>query len=67
MNGFQASKELNPYLDGLFSSLLNRTQQSTLWIGNTEETPIAAITIHARETTPMVWKFSLLRNGNLIT
>ncbi|WP_293349599.1 MULTISPECIES: Hsp20/alpha crystallin family protein [unclassified Microcoleus] len=51
MNGFQTSKELNPYLDGLFSSLLNRTQQSTLWIGNTEETPIASITVHDMETT----------------
>jgi hypothetical protein len=60
MNAFQESNHVNQDREDPFSSLLNRTQQSTLWIGNTAETPIAAITIYEMETTPMVWKFSLL-------
>jgi HSP20 family molecular chaperone IbpA len=54
MNAFQESNHVNQYLEGPFSSLLNRTQQSTLWIGHTEETPIASITIHEMETTLML-------------
>lgn len=34
----------------VFPDSLNRFQQSTLWIGNAEETPIASITIYQTET-----------------
>jgi hypothetical protein len=54
MNAFQESNHASQYLEDLFSSLLNRTQQSTLWISTTAETPIASITIHEMETTLML-------------
>lgn len=54
MKGFQESHDVSQYLEGSFSSLLNGSQQSTLWIGNTAETPIAAITIQEMEVTLML-------------
>ncbi len=54
MNAFQEWNHVNQHQQDQFSSWLNRTQQSTLWIGHTEETPIASITIHEMETTLML-------------
>lgn len=51
MNAFQTLNDVNQDLKGSFSGLLNGGQQSTLWIANTEETPIAAITIQEKDMT----------------
>lgn len=51
MNAFQTLNDVNEDLEGSFSSFLNGCQQSTLWIANTEETPIAAITIQEKDVT----------------
>lgn len=39
MKGFQESHDVSEYLESSSSRLLNGGQQSTLWIGNTAETP----------------------------
>lgn len=49
MNTFQTLKDVNPDIEHLLPTSLNGFQRSTLWIGNTEETPIAAINIHETE------------------
>lgn len=51
MTTFQALNDVNEDLEGSFSSFLNGCHQSTLWIANTEETPIAAITIQEKDVT----------------
>lgn len=43
MNTFQPSQDLGQDLKGSFFSLLNRGRRSVLWIGNTEDSPIATI------------------------
>ena len=51
MNAFQTLNDVNQDLKGSFLGLIKGYQQSTLWIANTEETPIAAITIHEENVT----------------
>lgn len=46
MNAFQLLNYVNQYLERSFFRSANGSQQSTLWISHTEETPIAAIKIY---------------------
>lgn len=46
MQDFQTLIETSDYLCRSSSSLFNTSLLSTLWMGNHEETPISAITIH---------------------
>ena len=49
MNNFQTLNDVSQCWEGSFSNLLNGCWQSTLWFGNTEETPISAIMVHETE------------------
>jgi HSP20 family molecular chaperone IbpA len=49
MNSIQTSNDVSQSLDGSWFNSVNCCRQSTLWIGNTEEVPITAITIHEME------------------
>lgn len=49
MNTFQTLNDVNQGFEGLLPNSLNACQRSTLWIGNTQESPIATITIHETE------------------
>ena len=51
MNAFQALNDGNQDLAGSFSGLPTGSQQSTLWIAHTEETPIADIKILEKDVT----------------
>ena len=51
MNAFQAFKDVNQDLAGSFSGWPTGCQQSTLGIAQTEETPIAGITIQEKDMT----------------
>ena len=51
MNAFQALNDGNQDLAGSFSGLPTGSQQSTLWIAHTEETPIADIKIQEKDVT----------------
>jgi HSP20 family molecular chaperone IbpA len=51
MNAFQALNDGNQDLAGSFSGLPTGSQQSTLWIAHTEETPIAGIKIQEKDVT----------------
>ncbi|HAX74520.1 MAG TPA: hypothetical protein DCY88_01460 [Cyanobacteria bacterium UBA11372] len=46
MNNFQLLNYVKEYLERSFFHSANGSQQSTLWISHTEETPIAAINIY---------------------
>ncbi|HLO48222.1 MAG TPA: Hsp20/alpha crystallin family protein [Kamptonema sp.] len=46
MNAFQALNDVSQNIQPSVSSSLNHCQQSTLWIGQTEESPIEAITVN---------------------
>lgn len=50
MSAFQVLNELSQFFQHSFANLLKQSQQSTLWIGNTEETAIAELTIHELQT-----------------
>ena len=51
MNAFQALNDGNQDLAGSFSGLPTGCQQSTLWIAQTGETPIAGIKIQEKDMT----------------
>lgn len=46
MSTFQVLNDLSQLFQHSFATLLNGCHQSTLWMGNTAETPIAELTIH---------------------
>lgn len=50
MSAVQVLNDLSQLFQHSFASLLKECQQSTLWIGNTGETAIAAITIQETQT-----------------
>ena len=51
MNTFQALNDVNQDLAGSFSGLPTGSQQSTLWIAHTGETPIADIKSQEKDMT----------------
>jgi hypothetical protein len=51
MNSFQVLNDINQDLAGSFSRLPTGCQQSTLWIAQTEEIPIAGIRIQEKDLT----------------
>ncbi|MEG4915638.1 hypothetical protein [Microcoleus sp. B7-D4] len=51
MNAFQVLNDINQDLAGSFSRLPTGCQQSTLWIAQTEEIPIAGIRIQEKDLT----------------
>lgn len=50
MNAVKISNNVSQSFNDLWFNSVNGCQQSTLWICNTEEVPITAITIHELET-----------------
>jgi HSP20 family molecular chaperone IbpA len=50
MNAIKISNSVSQSFNDLWFNSVNGCQQSTLWICNTEEVPITAITIHELET-----------------